>query len=48
MKLLVAVERFFLIGHIVAMVFGLVGLLLVLPHPDLILNLPPVGKPSSS
>ncbi len=44
MKLLVAVERFFLIGHIVAMVFGLVGLLLVLPHPDLILNLPPSGQ----
>ena len=44
MKQLVIVERFCLIAHILSMVFGLAGLLVVLPHPELILNLPPVGQ----
>jgi len=36
-------ERACLIGHIVAMAFGLAGLLYVLPRPDLIASLPPIG-----
>lgn len=43
MKQLVIAERFCLIAHIVSMVFGLAGLLLILPNPDLILSLPPIG-----
>lgn len=43
MKQLVILERFCLIGHVVSMVFGLVGLLLVLPNPELIISLPPMG-----
>ncbi|WP_275575068.1 carotenoid biosynthesis protein [Neosynechococcus sphagnicola] len=44
MKQLVMVERLCLIGHILAMAFGLAGLLLVLPHPEFILALPPSGQ----
>ncbi|MEQ8755144.1 MAG: carotenoid biosynthesis protein [Coleofasciculus sp. G1-WW12-02] len=44
MKQLIKIERFLLIGHIGAMAFGLAGLLLVLPHPEWILSLPPQGK----
>lgn len=44
MKTLVKIERSLLIGHIASMVFGLAGLLLVLPNADLILNLPPIGQ----
>ncbi|MGE5659438.1 MAG: gamma-carotene 1'-hydroxylase CruF [Actinomycetota bacterium] len=44
MKQLVILERFCLIAHVVSMVFGLAGLLLILPNPDLILSLPPIGK----
>lgn len=44
MKQLIKIERFLLIGHIWAMVFGLAGLLLVLPHPEWILSLPPQGQ----
>ncbi|AFZ54621.1 gamma-carotene 1'-hydroxylase CruF [Cyanobacterium aponinum AL20118] len=39
---------YFLIGHIVAMAFGLAGLLLVLPHPEFIANLPPIGQSAFS
>ncbi len=38
------VERTFVIGHILSMAFGLAGLLLVLPNPDFIASLPPIGK----
>lgn len=44
MNQLVAIERFFLIGHIAAMVFGLFGLLIIVPNPDLIMSLPPYGQ----
>jgi uncharacterized membrane protein len=38
------IERWSLIGHLVSMAFGLAGLLIVLPHADLILQLPPFGQ----
>ena len=44
MKLLVAVERFGLTGHVLSLVFGLAGLLLVLPNPTLIASLPSFGQ----
>lgn len=44
MKQLIRAERFCLVGHIVTMVFGWAGLLLVLPHPEVILNLPAFGQ----
>jgi putative membrane protein len=44
MKHLVTAERFCLIGHAVALAFGLAGLLLVLPNPDFIAALPEVGQ----
>jgi putative membrane protein len=44
MKQLVIAERVCLIGHIASMVFGLVGILLVIPHPELILNLSQAGE----
>jgi uncharacterized membrane protein len=44
MKRLVLFQWFFLIAHIVAMVFGLAGLILVLPHPEFIATLPNVGQ----
>jgi uncharacterized membrane protein len=37
---LVTAERFCLIGHLVAMAFGLAGLLLVMPHPEFLALLP--------
>ena len=40
----VLIERFCLAGHVVAMAFGLAGLLLVLPHPEFIATLPPIGQ----
>lgn len=43
MKRLVVVERYCLIGHLVAMAFGLAGLLVVMPHPEL-LSLLPAGQ----
>jgi uncharacterized membrane protein len=43
MKRLVDVERYCLIGHLVAMAFGLAGLLVVMPHPEL-LSLLPAGQ----
>jgi uncharacterized membrane protein len=39
----VKVERYCLVGHLVAMAFGLAGLLVVMPHPEL-LDLLPAGQ----
>jgi uncharacterized membrane protein len=44
MKPIVAVERYSLIGHALALAFGLAGLLLVLPNPDFIQALPEFGQ----
>ncbi|MBE9052511.1 carotenoid biosynthesis protein [Nostocales cyanobacterium LEGE 11386] len=44
MKQLVIAERVCLIGHIVSMVFGLVGILLVIPNAEVILHLSEVGQ----
>lgn len=44
MKQLVKLERFFLIAHIFSMVFGLAGLLIVLPNPELIASLGAIGQ----
>ncbi|MDZ8053692.1 MAG: gamma-carotene 1'-hydroxylase CruF [Aulosira sp. ZfuVER01] len=44
MRQLVIVERVCLIGHIVSMVFGLVGILLVVPNAEVIMNLTEVGQ----
>jgi uncharacterized membrane protein len=48
MKELILVERNLLLGHILSMAFGLAGLLLVLPNPDLITSLPEIGKTAFS
>ncbi|MEO0406093.1 MAG: gamma-carotene 1'-hydroxylase CruF [Cyanobacteria bacterium P01_A01_bin.135] len=40
MKQLITAERACLIGHLVAMAFGLAGLLLVMPNPDFLQYLP--------
>jgi putative membrane protein len=44
MKRLVSAERFLLIGHILSMAFGLAGILLVLPNPQFIAQLPEFGQ----
>lgn len=44
MKQLMTVERFCLAGHVLSLVFGLAGLLLVLPNPQFIVTLPPFGQ----
>ena len=44
MENLTRIERFLLLGHIASMGFGLAGLLLVLPHPQFIAQLPPIGQ----
>jgi uncharacterized membrane protein len=44
MKRLVLIERVCLIGHCLALVFGLAGLLLVLPNPEFIATLPSMGQ----
>lgn len=44
MKQLVKLERFFLVGHVFAMIFGLAGLLFVIPHPELIAGLSTMGE----
>ena len=44
MDKLIRVERTLLIGHLLSMVFGLAGLLVVLPNADFIAALPDVGK----
>lgn len=40
MKQLLSIERACLVGHLVAMAFGLAGLLLVMPHPEFLANVP--------
>jgi len=44
MKQLVNLERFSLAGHIISLAFGLAGLLIVLPHPELIASLSTFGQ----
>lgn len=44
MKQLMIAERVCLSVHIISTLFGLAGLLVVLPNPELVLNLPPVGQ----
>ncbi|MBZ8182896.1 gamma-carotene 1'-hydroxylase CruF [Oscillatoria salina] len=44
MKRLVITERACLIGHVLSLVFGWAGLLIVLPNPDLIASLPAIGE----
>ncbi len=44
MRQIVIAERVCLTGHIVSMVFGLVGILLVVPNADVILHLSEVGQ----
>ncbi len=44
MKRMVAVERICLSGHILSLVFGLAGLILVLPNPRFIAALPAFGQ----
>jgi putative membrane protein len=48
MKPIVAVERACLIGHAGALLFGLAGLLLVLPNPEFIAALPAIGQSAFS
>ncbi|OKH25527.1 hypothetical protein NIES593_04060 [Hydrococcus rivularis NIES-593] len=44
MKPIISAEHFLLIGHILSMAFGLAGLLIVLPNPEFVVNLPEFGK----
>ncbi|MEG3940531.1 MULTISPECIES: gamma-carotene 1'-hydroxylase CruF [unclassified Microcoleus] len=44
MKQLLMAERFCLIAHVVSMAFGLAGLLLIVPNPELVMSLPPAGQ----
>ncbi|MEM9540711.1 MAG: gamma-carotene 1'-hydroxylase CruF [Cyanobacteria bacterium P01_E01_bin.42] len=44
MKKLVTLERSLLIGHLASMVFGLAGLLLVVPNAEFIIGLSPLGQ----
>jgi len=44
MEKLIRVERTLLVGHIISMAFGLAGILVVLPNPDIINALPEIGK----
>ncbi|HLP90970.1 MAG TPA: carotenoid biosynthesis protein [Nostocaceae cyanobacterium] len=44
MRQLVIAERVCLIGHIVSMIFGLVGILLIIPNPEIISQLSEVGQ----
>ncbi|MBD2440185.1 gamma-carotene 1'-hydroxylase CruF [Nostoc sp. FACHB-110] len=44
MKQLVVAERVCLIGHIVSMVFGLVGILLVVPNAEVVFHLSEIGQ----
>lgn len=48
MKHLALLERICLAGHVIAMVFGLAGLLIVLPNPKIIAALPPIGQSAFS
>ncbi|MEA5496961.1 carotenoid biosynthesis protein [Limnoraphis robusta Tam1] len=44
MKQLIIAERFFLTIHVISTLFGLAGLLIVLPNPQIIANLPAFGQ----
>ena len=44
MKQLVIAERICLTIHLVSTLFGLAGILIVLPNPEIIANLPPIGQ----
>jgi len=44
MKQLLIAERFCLIAHVLSMAFGLAGLLLIVPNPELVMSLPPAGQ----
>jgi uncharacterized membrane protein len=44
MKILVAIVRGSLLSHGIALAFGLAGLLIVLPNPNIIAALPPIGQ----
>ena len=44
MKQLTIAERYLLFAHILSTVFGLAGLLIVLPNPEIIVSLPPIGQ----
>jgi putative membrane protein len=44
MQLLVNLQRICLVGHVLALLFGLAGLLIVLPNPAIIAALPPAGQ----
>ncbi|WP_202225237.1 gamma-carotene 1'-hydroxylase CruF [Okeania sp. KiyG1] len=44
MKQLMIAERYLLLVHILSTFFGLAGLLIVLPNPEIIISLPPVGQ----
>lgn len=44
MKQLTIAERCLLLAHIFSTVFGLAGLLIVLPNPEIIISLPPMGQ----
>jgi uncharacterized membrane protein len=48
MEKLRSIEQTLLIGHILSMGFGLAGMLLVLPNPELIALLPEIGKTALS
>ncbi|MGF1493139.1 MAG: gamma-carotene 1'-hydroxylase CruF [Microcoleaceae cyanobacterium] len=43
MKPIAIAERFCLTTHVISTVFGLAGLLIVLPSPEIIASLPPIG-----
>lgn len=44
MKRLEIVQWVCLAAHLVSLVFGLAGLVIVLPHPELVADLPPLGQ----
>ncbi|MDJ1168298.1 carotenoid biosynthesis protein [Roseofilum sp. BLCC_M154] len=44
MKPLEIAQRLCLMGHIATMPFGWLGLLFILPNPEIIVNLPPIGQ----
>ena len=44
MKQLTIAEHYLLLAHILSTVFGLAGLLIVLPNPEIIASLPPIGQ----
>ena len=44
MKQLMISERYLLLAHILSTVFGLAGLLIVLPNPEIIVSLPSMGQ----